>query len=90
MLMRNLAGLSGVALLSLLFAANAARAERESDGRAMGLGEQVANAACANSGEAAQSTICQNGRLIWQLCQNGFRSERLPDAGVYACFLRSL
>jgi hypothetical protein len=43
--MHNLARLSGAALLSLLFAANAARAERESDGRAVGLGEQVTDSA---------------------------------------------
>ena len=88
--MHNLAWLSGAALLSLLFAANAAFAERESDGRAVGLGEQVTDAACAASGEAAQSTICQDGRLLWRLCEKGFHSERLPNAGVYACFLRSL
>ena len=88
--MRNLAWLSGAALLSLFFAATAARAERESDGRAVGLGVQVTDAACAASGEAAESTICQDGRLLWRLCEKGFHSERLPYAGVYACFLRSL
>jgi hypothetical protein len=88
--MRNLAWLSGAALLSLLCAATAARAERESDGRAVGLGEQVTDAACAASGEAAESTICQDGRLLWRLCEKGFHSERLPYAGVYACFLHSL
>ena len=88
--MRNLAWLSGAALLSLFFAATAARAERVSDGRAVGLGEQVTDAACAASGEAAESTICQDGRLLWRLCEKGFHSERLPYAGVYACFLRSL
>ena len=88
--MRNLARLSGAALLSLFFAANAALAEREFDVRALGLGEAATDAACAASGAASQSTTCQDGRLLWQLCENGFRSERLPDVGVYACFLRSL
>ncbi len=88
--MHNLAWLSGALLFSLFFAATAARAERESDGRAVGLGEQVTNAACAASGEIAQSTICEDGRLLWRLCEKGFRSERLPNSGVYACFLRSL
>jgi hypothetical protein len=88
--MYNLAWLCGAALLSLLFAANAARAERESDGRAVGLGELVTDAACAASGEAAQSPICEDGRLLWRLCEKGFRSERLPNSGIYACFLRSL
>jgi hypothetical protein len=86
----NLARLSGAALLSLFLAANSARAELESAGHAVGLGEQVTDAACAASGDAAQSPICQDGRLIWRLCEKGFRSERLPNAGVYACFLRSL
>ena len=83
--MHNLARLSGAALLSLLFAANAALAERETDARAVGLSEAAMDAACA-----AQSTTCQDGRLLWQLCENGVRSERLPNAGIYACFLRSL
>jgi hypothetical protein len=43
--MHNLARLGAAALLSLLFAANAARAERESDGRAVRLGEQVTDSA---------------------------------------------
>jgi hypothetical protein len=90
MLTHNLASLSGALVFSLVFATNAALAERESDGRAVGLGEQVTDAACAASGEASQSTICQNGRLLWRLCEKGFRSERLPNAGVYACFLHSL
>jgi hypothetical protein len=88
--MHNLAGLAAAALLMSLVVTNAARAERESDGRVVGLGEQVTDAACAASGEAVQSTICQDGRLLWRLCEKGFRSERLPNAGVYACFLRSL
>jgi hypothetical protein len=87
---RNLARFSGAALLSLFLAANSARAELESSEHAAGLGEQVADAACAASGDAAQSPICQDGRLIWRLCEKGFRSERLPNAGVYACFLHSL
>jgi hypothetical protein len=88
--MRNLAWLSGAALFSLLFAGNAALAERESDGRAVGLGERVTDAACAASGDGVQSLVCQDGRLLWRLCEKGFRSERLPNEGVYACFLRSL
>ena len=90
MLMHNLAWHSGAALFPLLFAANAALAERESDGRAVELGEQVADAACAASAAAAQSTICRDGQLLWRLCEKGFRSEHLPKAGVYACFHRSL
>jgi hypothetical protein len=86
----KLAWLGGALVISLFFTVNAARAERESDGRAVGLGERVTDAACAASGEAAQSTICQNGRLLWRLCETGFRSERLPRAGVYTCFLHSL
>jgi hypothetical protein len=82
--------LSGAALIPLFFVANAALAERESDGRAVGLGERVTDAACAASGDGAQSTVCQDGRLLWGLCEKGFRSERLPTAGVYACFLHSL
>jgi hypothetical protein len=88
--MHKLAWLSGAALIPLFFAANAALAERESEGRAVGLGEQVTDAACAASGDAAESPICRDGRLLWRLCEKGFRSERLPNAGVYACFLHSL
>ena len=88
--MHTLVRLSGAALLSLLFAANAALAERETDARAVGLSEAATDAACAARGGAAQSAPCQDGRLLWQLCENGVRSERLPNAGVYACFLRSL
>ena len=87
---RNLARLSGAALFTLFFAANAAQAERELDARTAGLDEVATNAACAASGAVAQSTVCHDGRLLWQLCENGFRSERLPNAGVYACFLHSL
>ena len=82
--------LSGAAIIPLFFAANAALAARESNGQAVGLGERVTEAACAASGDAAQSTLCQDGRLLWGLCETGFRSERLPNAGVYACFLHSL
>jgi len=64
--MRNLAWLSGAALLSLFFAANAALAERESDGRSVGLGERVTDAACAASGDGDQSAVCQDGRLLWR------------------------
>jgi hypothetical protein len=88
--MRNVARLSGAALFFLLFAANAALAERETNARAVELSEAATEAACAASGGPAQSTTCQDGRLLWQLCENGVRSERLPNAGVYACFLRSL
>jgi hypothetical protein len=90
MLTHNLAWLSGATLFPLLFAANAALAERESDGRVVGLGEQVADAACAASAAAAQSIICRDRQLLWRLCEKGFRSEHLPKAGVYACFHRSL
>ena len=51
--MRNPAWLGGAALFPLPFAADAARAERESDGPAVGLGELVTDAACAASGDAA-------------------------------------
>ena len=88
--MNRLAWLSGAALIPLFFAANAALAEREIDGQAVGLGERVTAAACAAGSAAAQSTLCQDGRLLWGLCEKGFRSERLPNAGVYACFLHSL
>jgi len=87
---RNLAWLSGAFLFSLFFVANAARAERESDGRAVRLGELVTEATCAASDDAVQSLMCAGGRLRWRLCEQGLRSERLPNEGVYACFLRSL
>ena len=51
--MRNPAWLGGAALLPLPFVANAARAERESDGPAVGLGDLMTDAACAASGDAA-------------------------------------
>ncbi len=82
--------LIGAALIPLFFIANAALAERESNVRAVGLGDRVAEAACAASAGAAQSTLCQDSRLLWGLCKTGFRAERLPTAGVYACFLHSL
>jgi Tfp pilus assembly protein PilX len=82
--------LNGAALIPLFFVANAALAERESNVQAVGLGDRAIDAACAASGGAAQSTLCQDGRLLWGLCETGFRSERLPNAGVYACFLHSL
>lgn len=82
--------LSGAALLSLLLAANAARAEQEADGRDGGVGALAADAACVASDDAAETRICEGGRLRWRLCEQGFRSERLPNAGVYECFLRSL
>jgi hypothetical protein len=88
--MHRRAWLSGAALIPLFFAANAALAERETNGQAVGLGERATEAACAANGDAAQSTLCQDGRLLWGLCEKGFRSERLPNAGVYACFLHSL
>ena len=88
--MHRRAWLSGAALIPLFFAANAALAERETNGQAVGLGERVTEAACAANGDAAQSTLCQDARLLWGLCEKGFRSERLPNAGVYACFLHSL
>ena len=50
--MRNPAWLGRAALLPLRFAANAARSERESDGSAVGLGDLVTDAACAESGDA--------------------------------------
>ena len=87
---RRRAWLSGAALIPLFLTANAALAERESDGLAVGLGERVTDAACAASNAAAQSTLCQDGRLLWGLCEKGFRTERLAKAGVYACFLHSL
>jgi hypothetical protein len=82
--------LSGAAIIALFFAANAAQAERESNVQAVGLGERVTDAACAASRAASQSTLCQDGRLLWGLCQTGFRTERLPNVGIYACFLQSL
>jgi len=51
--MRNPAWLGRAALLPLPFAANAARSERESDGSAVGRGDLVTDAACAESGDAA-------------------------------------
>jgi hypothetical protein len=90
MLIHNLIWLSGVALFGLLFAANAARAKLESVGPAAGPGKQVAEPVCAASLDAAESRICEGGRLRWRLCEQGFRSERLPNAEVYGCFLRSL
>ena len=89
MLIHNLIWLSGVALFALLFAANAVRAEQESDGRAAGLGRQVADLTCATSRDGAESRLCEGARLRWRLCEQGFRSEHLPDAEVYECFLRS-
>ena len=86
----SLIWLSGAALIPLFFAASAALAAREINGPAAGLGQQVAEAACAAGGDAAQSPLCHDGRLLWGLCETGFRSERLPRAGVYACFLHSL
>jgi hypothetical protein len=85
----NLIQPSGVALFALLFAANAARAERESDGPAAVSGEQVADLTCATSHDPVESLICEGGRLRWRLCEQGLRSERLPNAEVYECFLRS-
>jgi hypothetical protein len=90
MAMHRRVWLGGAALIPLFFAANAALAEREADGQAVGLGERATGAACAANGDAARSTLCQDGRLLWGLCETGFRSERLPNAGVYACFLHSL
>jgi hypothetical protein len=84
------AWLTGAALIPLFFTANAALAERETDGQAVGFGVRATDAACAASSEAAQSTLCRDGRLLWGLCETGFRSERLPNAGIYACFLHSL
>jgi hypothetical protein len=89
MLIHNLIWLSGVALFALLFAANAVRAEQESDGRAAGLGRQVADLTCATSRDGAESRLCEGARLRWRLCEQGFRSERFPNAEVYGCFLRS-
>ncbi len=90
MLIRNLVCLSGLALFALLFAANAARAELEPVGLAARPGKQVAGPVCATSHDAAESRMCEGGRLRWRLCEQGLRSERLPDASVYVCFLRSL
>jgi hypothetical protein len=87
--MHNLTWLSGAALLSLLLATNAARAEHESDGQTVASGELVADTACTASDDATETRICAEGRLRWRLCEQGFRSERLPSAGVYECFLRS-
>jgi len=90
MLINRLAWLSGAALIPLFFTVNTALAEWEANVAAVGLSERATDAACAASGAAAQSTLCQDGRLLWGLCEKGFRSERLPNAGVYACFLHSL
>ena len=89
MLMRNLSWLSGAALFSLLFVANAAYAELESDARAAGVGEPVAVTACAVADDAAEARICVGGRLRWRLCELGFRTENLPRAGIDECFLNS-
>jgi hypothetical protein len=90
MSMQTRTWLSGAALIPLLFTASAAFAARELDGPAAGLGERVTEAACAANDDAAQSSLCHDGRLLWGLCEKGFRSERLPNAGIYACFLHSL
>ena len=82
--------LSGAALIPLFFGAVTALAAWETKGQALELGERATEAACADNRQAAQSTLCQDGRMLWGLCETGFRSERLPNAGVYVCFLHSL
>jgi hypothetical protein len=86
----NLIRLGATALFVSLLAANAARAEWETNGLSAALGEQVAIAACKSSDDTAQSRVCEESQLRWRLCEPGFRSERRPDAEVYGCFIRSL
>ncbi len=90
MLAPNLSRLSGAALFASLFAANPALAERESGRPPAGFGEQAVDSACAESDDAAESPMCEGGRLRWRLCEQGIRSEHLAHAEVFSCFLRSL
>lgn len=76
-------------MISLLFAADAARAALEPDGWAAGRGEPVAVSACAIADDPGETRICVAGRLRWRLCERGFRSENLPAAGLEECFLNS-
>ena len=86
--MRKLTWLSGAAVFSLLFAANAARGELESDGAPAGLRE-LAVSACAARDETAETQLCEEVRLRWRLCEQGLRSKYLRRAGIEECFLRS-
>jgi hypothetical protein len=83
MLLHNLVWFSGASLAALFFAAHAVRAEQESDGI------QVADVNCEQGNNSTESRTCESALLRWSLCERGFQSERLPDAEVYACFLRS-
>jgi hypothetical protein len=89
MLLHNLAWFSLAAMPALFFAANAARAEQESDDLTVGSSIQGADVACELGGDNAESRMCGSAQLRWRLCEQGFRSEQLPDADVDMCFLRS-
>jgi hypothetical protein len=88
--MHNLIWLGATALFVSLFAADGVRAELESDGMPTTLSDQVANLSCKASEGPTESRVCEESRLRWRLCEEGFRSERLPDTEVYRCFIRSL
>jgi len=89
MLIHNLIWLGGATLSTYLFAANAGRTETESGGRGADSIDLVADVPCETSRDAVETEMCASGRLRWRLCEQGFRTERLPNADVYGCFLRS-
>ena len=86
----NLSWLSGAALFVSLFATNAALAERESTSPPAGLAVQSAGSVCAGTDGLEAARKCKGAWLRWRLCEQGIRSEQLPYAEVYGCFLRSL
>jgi hypothetical protein len=88
--MHNLIWLGATALFVSFFAADGARAELESNGLSTALNDQVENLSCKASEGPTDSRLCEESWLRWRLCEQGFRSERLPDAEVYGCFIHSL
>jgi hypothetical protein len=88
--MHNLIWLGATALFVSLFATDGVRAELESTGMSAALSDQVASLSCKSSEGPTDSRVCEESRLRWRLCEEGFRSERLPDTEVYRCFIRSL
>ena len=86
----NLSCVRGAALLASLFAVNAALAVQESGGLPATLAEQNVLSACAWNDHADASGVCEGGLLRWRLCEQGVRSEHLPNVEVAGCFLRSL
>jgi hypothetical protein len=88
--MHNLIWLGATALFVSLFAADGVRAELESDELSTALSDQGANLSCKASEDPTESRLCEGSQLRWRLCEQGFRSERLPDTEVYGCFIRSL